>query len=63
MRSFTRIAEGIEVRVTEPSPRRVRIMHERTGEAFPMLSLQEAQGLVYALTNAVNDAIREDTTQ
>lgn len=57
-----RQAEGMTVSVSAPLPRSVTITKNGAigGYGFQGLSIKEAEGLVYALTSALNDAKIED---
>jgi len=54
-RTVTRQAEGLVVEITEPSPRRVTIRSEGDYSYDRSFSIQEAEGLLYALTAALAD--------
>lgn len=59
---FQRQAEGLTVAVSEPAPRRVTITKDAQpgGYGLSGLSIQEAEGLLYALQAALADAKSDD---
>ena len=57
--NIVRNAEGITVWVSEPSPRRVRISRDDLSSEM-ILDMIQADGLLYALRAALDEAKKED---
>ena len=62
MAEYERRAEGMTVKITQPWPRRVVITKDglKGGFGSPGISIQEAEGLQYCLSVALECAKRED---